>query len=411
MKSPSNGPSVPMFRNVRAVFALACIVSVALVSGCVTISNVRKRADDIQALLGDQRESMYNCAPVELAGAETLAEIARYESSMGRSIAAKKTIEAAETTAETAYKNSREAACLNDADADNIPDRKDRCPNQAEDIDEFEDTDGCPDPDNDADGTLDDIDLCRNESGPTYNKGCPVVDTDGDGLSDLEDNCPGEKGPVGNRGCPIIDTDSDGVQDSQDKCPYQVGLLSNQGCPMADTDGDTVPDNEDKCPEEAGPVSNRGCPFGDTDGDGLLDPDDKCPMDPGPPENLGCEYKRIQITEKKIELREKIFFKTGKAEIKTESWPLLNEIGQALIDHPEIRVDIEGHTDDIGNDKSNMRLSQARADSVKKYLIGRGVEGSRMRAIGYGEDRPIDDNSTAEGQAINRRVEFVITSR
>lgn len=397
--------------RVRAVSVGLLFVAFSLAAGCVTGSQIRKRADDVQTLMGDQRESMYNCAPVELAQAETFAEIARHESSMGRSIAADKAMKEAERTAELAYQNSREAKCLNDADADNIPDRKDRCPNQAEDIDEFEDADGCPDPDNDADGTLDESDLCRSEAGPTYNKGCPVVDTDGDGLSDLEDNCPKESGPVGNRGCPIIDTDNDGVQDSQDRCPYQQGLLSNQGCPMTDTDGDTVPDQEDKCPAEAGPVSNRGCPWGDTDGDGLLDPDDKCPMDPGPRENLGCEYKRIQITEKKIELREKVFFKSGKAEIKRESWALLDEVAQAMIDHPEIRVDIEGHTDDVGNDKSNLRLSQARADAVKKYLIGRGVEGARMRAIGYGEDRPIDDNSTPEGQAINRRVEFVITSR
>ncbi len=404
--SRSNG-----IRARRRTAVAAGILAVSLLAGCVTASQIRKRADDVQTLLGDQRESMYNCAPVELARAETLAEIARHESSMGRSIAAGRAMTDAEKTAEIAYQNSREAACLNDADADNIPDRKDRCPNQAEDIDEFEDADGCPDVDNDGDGTVDVDDQCRNESGPTYNKGCPVVDTDGDGLSDMEDNCPKEKGPVGNRGCPIIDTDNDGVQDSQDRCPYQQGLLSNQGCPLTDTDGDTVPDQEDKCPAEAGPVSNRGCPFGDTDGDGLLDPDDKCPMDPGPRENLGCEYKRIQITEKKIEIREKVFFKTGKAEIKRESFPLLDEVAQALIDHPEIRIDVEGHTDDVGNDKSNLRLSQSRADSVRKYLMGRGVAGSRMRAVGYGEDRPIDDNSTPEGQAINRRVEFVITAR
>ena len=80
-------------------------------------------------------------------------------------------------------------------------------------------------------------------------------------------------------------------------------------------------------------------------------------------------------------------------------------------DHPKLNVDIEGHTDDTGNDRFNMRLSRARGKSVRAYLIRHGVDGSRMRAVGYGEDRPIDDNSTREGQAINRRVEFVITAR
>ncbi len=408
----SNGTSLPVrSRAGRRSSMYAALVVTALLAGCVTQSQIKKRADDIQMLVSDQRESMYNCAPVELARAEAMSEIARHESSMGRSVAASKAIVEAEKTAELAYQNSRDARCLNDRDSDGVPDRKDLCPNQAEDIDEFEDKNGCPDPDNDGDGTLDETDLCKNEAGPVHNKGCPVVDSDGDGLSDIEDKCPRENGPVGNRGCPIIDTDKDGVQDSEDACPYQQGLLSNKGCPMADTDGDSVPDIEDKCPTESGPISNRGCPFGDTDGDGLLDPDDKCPMDPGPPENLGCQYKRIQITEKKIELREKIFFKFGRAEIKKESWALLDEVAQALREHPDLMVDIEGHTDDVGNDKSNMRLSQARADAVKKYLVGKGISPARMRAIGYGEDRPIDDNSTPEGQAVNRRVEFVITSR
>lgn len=324
-----------------------------LSSGCLVQSAVNKRANDVSKLLGDQKESMYNCTPKELAKAEAMAEFARHESSRGRSVEAKKFITEAEQFAEKAFEISRDPRCLNDADGDGIADRNDKCPNQAEDIDQFEDTDGCPDPDNDGDGVLDKADACPQVPGPFHNKGCPVTDADGDG----------------------------------------------------------VPDKEDNCPQAKGPVSNRGCPFADSDGDGLLDPDDKCPMDKGPAENGGCPYKRIEITEKKIELKEKVFFNFAKTTIRPESSALLDEVAGALNDHPNLTVDIEGHTDDVGNDKANLKLSQGRAESVRNYMIKHGVQVDRMRAIGYGEERPIDDNSSEEGRGVNRRVEFVITSK
>ncbi|HNU69936.1 MAG TPA: OmpA family protein [Myxococcota bacterium] len=401
---PSSG--VVSFRLFLAGSLAACL----LVASCVPQSQIRKRARDVSSLIGDQRESIYNCAPVELATAEINIEIARNESSLGRSVAAVRHMKLAEEAAEKAFAQSRDNVCLNDSDGDKVPDRKDRCPNQPEDVDGFQDADGCPDPDNDGDTVLDDQDECRDVPGPVMNKGCPIVDTDGDGLPDKEDRCPQVKGLIANFGCPIVDTDGDGLPDSEDRCPYETGLIANYGCPIADRDQDKVPDVEDACPDEPGPISTRGCPYRDTDGDGLLDPDDLCPMDPGPKDHKGCPYKRIEITEKKIELREKIFFVSGKSVIKRESWPLLNEIAKAMADHPAIKVDIEGHTDDVGNDRANMKLSQARANSVRAYLVKKGVEPMRMRAVGYGEDRPIDDNSTPEGQAINRRVEFVITA-
>jgi outer membrane protein OmpA-like peptidoglycan-associated protein len=106
-----------------------------------------------------------------------------------------------------------------------------------------------------------------------------------------------------------------------------------------------------------------------------------------------------------------VFFDTNKATIKKVSFALLTEVAQAMKDNPTINVDVEGHTDSQGNDRFNLKLSQRRAESVKKFLVGKGVSSGRMRPKGYGENVPIADNRTADGRAQNRRVEFVITSR
>jgi len=93
------------------------------------------------------------------------------------------------------------------------------------------------------------------------------------------------------------------------------------------------------------------------------------------------------------------------------SFPLLNEVAQALTDNPTIHVRIEGHTDSRGSDKFNLKLSKGRAKSVMTYLINKGISTDRMESEGYGESQPIADNRTAAGRAENRRVEFFITSR
>ncbi len=110
-----------------------------------------------------------------------------------------------------------------DQDEDGIPDNLDACPLQPEDLDGFQDTDGCPDPDNDNDGIPDISDKCPNEpedfDGFQDDDGCPDPDNDGDGVFDVEDNCPNEAGPVDNQGCPIVDSDGDGILDPDDRCP------------------------------------------------------------------------------------------------------------------------------------------------------------------------------------------------
>jgi outer membrane protein OmpA-like peptidoglycan-associated protein len=164
-----------------------------------------------------------------------------------------------------------------------------------------------------------------------------------------------------------------------------------------------------------------GCPDDDNDQDGLADSIDPCPVEAedrdGVEDEDGCPdadkdtYQNVVVTEERIEIKQTVHFDTGRATIKRVSFPLLDEVAQALADHPKIRVRVEGHTDSQGQDAYNLRLSRDRARAVREYLEGRGVDGSRMTSDGYGETRPISDNRTAAGRAQNRRVEFLITDR
>ena len=115
------------------------------------------------------------------------------------------------------------------------------------------------------------------------------------------------------------------------------------------------------------------------------------------------------VQPKKVELREKVQFDVGKATIKPESGPLLDEIAKVMNEHPEITgVVIEGHTDSTGSATLNTRLSQGRAESVMKALVDRGVDKARLSAKGFGPTRPIASNDTPEGREANRRVEISI---
>jgi outer membrane protein OmpA-like peptidoglycan-associated protein len=299
-----------------------------------------------------------------------------------------------------------------DNDNDGIKDGDDRCPDDAEDMDGFEDGDGCPDLDNDNDGIKDSDDSCPNEPGTASYLGCPVPDTDGDGIKDDVDACPKVKGIPEKGGCPEDDRDHDGIADAIDVCPDVAGHVTAAGCP--DRDGDGVVDDKDRCPDIAGLVDMQGCK--DSDQDGIADPDDKCPNEPetinGFEDSDGCPDKGkvlVVVTKDKIELKETVFFDSGKDTIQKRSFSLIDQIAQVMKAHPEVkRVRIEGHTDSDGPDDKNLDLSKRRAKAVLNALVARGVEAKRLESEGFGETRPIAPNATKAGKAQNRRVELAI---
>lgn len=251
-----------------------------------------------------------------------------------------------------------------DYDHDGIYGIHDKCPNDAEDFDGFQDLDGCPDPDNDKDGVPDEFDKCDNTP---------------EGVS------------VGPDGCPDNDLDGDGIPNDIDKCPEDPEDIDrfqdSDGCPDVDNDQDGIPDAADNCP-------NKPETFND-----FLD-DDGCPDDPN---------DKVHISRDRIIITEQVHFETAKATIKRESYDILDAVVKVLNENQQIvKIRIEGHTDDRGSDEYNLKLSDERAASVMKYLTDKGVAEGRLESVGYGETRPIKDNETAEGRASNRRVEFTI---
>jgi outer membrane protein OmpA-like peptidoglycan-associated protein len=268
-----------------------------------------------------------------------------------------------------------------DSDNDGIIDREDKCPYEAEDIDGFEDENGCPDKDNDADGVPDEVDSCPDE--PAECDGCPPKDIDGDGITDDTDRCPNKPedkdGFEDNDGCPDEDNDRDGIMDSDDKCPDRAedkdGFEDDDGCPDEDNDGDGVADVNDKCPHKKGPADNNGCP-------------------------KTKKIKRGRLVLKGVN------FRSGKAVLTPNSYRILDEVAKSLKEWKDVKLEIIGYTDSRGSYAINKRLSQLRANSVRDYLVRQGIEPSRLRAIGRGEENPIANNATAEGRAANRRVEM-----
>ena len=255
--------------------------------------------------------------------------------------------------------------------------------------------------DEDGDGIANKFDMCPNtpENYAVDTVGCPM-DDDNDGIINEEDKCPNTPGLPQFNGCP--DTDGDGITDAEDNCPKVPGLAEFKGCP--DSDGDGITDADDKCPLKSGTLEGQGCP--DSDGDGVYDHLDVCPTVAGIKENKGCPEIDQEVKEK-IKLAAKgIFFETGKEVLKTESFENLDFLAEILNEYKEAKVIIEGHTDNQGDDADNLLLSQKRTESVKNYLITKGISPERMSAIGYGETKPVADNSTRRGRSFNRRVDF-----
>jgi len=286
-----------------------------------------------------------------------------------------------------------------DQDRDGILDKDDQCRTVPEDLDGFEDSDGCPDYDNDADGIPDSLDKC------------PMVAEDLDGFEDTD-------------GCPDYDNDEDGVPDSIDQCPMNAEDKDNfndaDGCPDPDNDGDNIPDIDDKCPLNAEDIDGfndaDGCPDYDNDADGIPDTVDNCMNEPetynGYKDEDGCPDTLVKPTDedaKKLNTKLRaINFKTGSAELVSASYAALDFIAGFLKNYETLRYEIQGHTDSQGSDETNLLLSAARAGAVRSYLLSKGIPENRLIGIGYGETMPIADNKTAKGRAENRRVEFRI---
>ena len=229
-------------------------------------------------------------------------------------------------------------------------------------------------------------------------------DRDKDGVLDADDKCPDVPGVAALQGCP--DKDGDGIADAEDKCPDVAGLAKYQGCPIPDTDKDGINDENDKCPDVAGVARYQGCPVPDTDKDGVNDEEDKCPNEAGPAGNYGCPVIETAVVERVNKAAKNIFFATGSAKLLAKSNPYLNNVVAVLKDNPTYKVDIDGHTDIVGKAEKNQLLSEARANSVKTYLVKKGVDESRLVATGYGITKPIADNKTKAGRSKNRRVEM-----
>ena len=258
--------------------------------------------------------------------------------------------------------------------------------------------------DGDKDGIPDKQDLCPSVPGTELTKGCP--DKDADGIADAKDKCPETPGIQKYTGCPVPDGDKDGVNDELDRCPSVPGTQKYQGCPVPDSDGDQISDEADMCPDKPGTAEFNGCPIPDSDGDGLNDKLDKCPQLKGEAMNSGCPEIKKEIIEKVTYAASNIFFETKSDKLSSQSFSALNEVVKILQNNPSLSLHIEGHTDNVGTPASNLDLSERRAKAVKKYLVDHGLNELRLKAIGYGQDRPVADNSTPTGRGKNRRVEL-----
>lgn len=275
-----------------------------------------------------------------------------------------------------------------DKDDDGIPNKYDQCPKVAEDKDGHEDTDGCPDPDNDGDGICDPWVQERGQSG-TYaarcrgSDACVEVAEDQDGFED-EDGCPDE------------DNDKDGIPDDKDKCPDQAedadGFQDSDGCPDSDNDGDGIPDDQDKCPMDAedkdGLQDDDGCPELDADEDGIKDEADKCPNQKedfnGREDDDGCPDRAFEPPPE-TKILEPVGFRTGTPELMFESQAPLNQYAEKLAAYPEITVELKVFGLLRGDRPEYLDLLRRQSEAIGSYLVSKGVKPSQIRHVEYSE--------------------------
>lgn len=215
-----------------------------------------------------------------------------------------------------------------------------------------------------------------------------------------------------------VDADGDGVLDAADQCPNTPpgAAVDVNGCPAAaiDSDGDGVIDTIDQCPNTppGTVVDGTGCAPAavainpDEDGDGVLNALDKCPGTPASfkVDAVGCLVEQTVVLQS-------VNFEFDSEQLTAGAMSILDSISGSLLAQTAVKVLVTGHTDALGPQSYNLGLSQRRAQAVMDYLVGKGVEASRVAADGEGEFSPIASNDTEEGRAQNRRVEFKITAQ
>lgn len=372
----TSDPSRGEARWQRAAQVLLSFGLAVTAAACVSGAEVEKQTAELAEQVRSAREPAYYCAPRDLALAESNIDHARYESERGDTISASHHLQLAKQHTVKVVAVKGQKGCCADNDGDLICNAEDKCPDDAEDFDKDQDEDGCPEYDRDGDGIHDQTDRCPDNA------------EDKDGFLDED-------------GCPEDDNDADGVVDKKDKCPNiaedKDSFSDEDGCPDLDNDGDGLNDapvKVDQCPDQPevynGLDDTDGCP-------------DKLPEAPPPPP----EFKNIVVESDRIVFKKQIQFATNSAKIVGQlSEDILNECSQALKERLDVKVQVEGHTDERGPDAKNKKLSQARAESVVAALVKRAVARSRMIPVGFGEERPLDPGHSEAAWEKNRRVEF-----
>jgi outer membrane protein OmpA-like peptidoglycan-associated protein len=239
-------------------------------------------------------------------------------------------------------------------------------------------------PDTDGDGLSDGDEVNTHKTDPLN------TDSDGDGLKDGEEVTTYKTDPT------KADTDGDGLMDGEEVMQYKTDPLNK------DSDGDTLSDGDEVLTHKSNPLDK------DTD-DGSVE--DGIEVGRGDnPLNPEDDVEKLVVTEvgQAITL-EGIVFDTGKSSIKPESEMILIKAYNTLHLNPDLEVEIQGHTDNKGGKAMNKKLSEARAESVKAWLVAKGVDEKRITTSGFGPDKPIADNATDEGRQKNRRIDFVRT--
>lgn len=366
----------PARLSLATLLALAALAQ--SLAGCGAESEIRGKIDGYRKIAKQAKDNgAVTCAPRELAMAESHLGFAQVELDQGFVVRARQHLDLGQVNAQAAYDLSPPAYCAErglvvqpkpgDRDGDGYLDPEDKCPDEPETWNNFQDEDGCPDD----------------------------PDTDGDGLPDSKDACP---------------------VDPEDKDSY----LDEDGCPEIDNDLDTIPDTKDKCindPEDPdGFEDEDGCPELDNDQDTVVDLEDQCPNEKGDPNNAekkGCpKNSLVVVTDKEVKILQQIHFEYDKDKIRPESFPILDAVADVLRQYPEMTLEIQGHTDNKGSAVYNKGLSDRRAKSVMKYLTTKSrVEAKRLTAKGYGMEVPIVSNDTALNRALNRRVQFIRTDK